>query len=188
MRNNGRQRRHELLERGVCHDVPSGSDAFEEQGAAAAPKGCVRDERPVAPAPGRVHDQGMGQEEYGDYSIDDETQLQPEDTLDFHGVEDVLDEGIVTRESWSPGQGFGNTHAEELRGETLDQRFRQEEPDQDPGSDLWDEDDLDDDQVGDVRSGRLVASDDVDDRFVYDAGIDGAGASAEEAAMHVIEE
>lgn len=130
----------------------------------------------------------MGQEEYGDYSIDDETQLQPEDTLDHHGVDDVLDEGMVTRENWSPAQGFGNTAAEERRGETLEQRMRQEEPDLDVGEDDWDEEDLDDDQVGDVRSGRLVASDDADDRFVRDAGIDGAGASAEEAAMHVIDE
>jgi hypothetical protein len=127
-------------------------------------------------------------EEYGEYSVDDETQLQPEDTLDYHGVDDVLDEGIVSREGWSPGQGFGNTLAEEHQGETLDQRLAQELPDYDPDSDEWTEDDLDDDQVGDARSGRLVAADDGDDRFVTDVGIDGAGASAEEAAMHVIEE
>ena len=43
-------------------------------------------------------------------------QQQPSDTLDDRGVDDVLDEGIVSRERWSPGQGFGNTAAEELRG------------------------------------------------------------------------
>jgi hypothetical protein len=129
-----------------------------------------------------------GGEEYGEYSVDDETQLQPEDTLDFHGVEDVLDEGIVTRESWSPGQGFGNTAAEEHEGESLEQRIAQEIPDYDPERDSWQDDDLDDDQVGDARSGRLVASDEHDDRFVQDVGIDGAGASAEEAAMHVIDD
>lgn len=129
----------------------------------------------------------MEHEEYGDYCVDDETQLQPADTLDHHGVEDVLDEGIVTRESWSPGQGFGNTPAEQRRGETLEQRMLQEVPEPDPATEDWMEDFLDDDQVGEVRSGRLVASDDSDDRFVRDAGIDGAGASAEEAAMHVIE-
>lgn len=129
-----------------------------------------------------------GGEEYGDYSVDDETQLQPEDTLDYHGVEDVLDEGIVTREGWSPAQGFGNTASEEHQGETLDQRLAQELPDYDPDRDDWSEDDLDDDQVGDARSGRLVAADDGDDRYVQDVGIDGAGASAEEAAMHVIDE
>ena len=129
-----------------------------------------------------------GTEEYGEYSVDDETQLQPEDTLDYHGVADVLDEGIVSREGWSPGQGFGNTLAEEHQGETIDQRLAQELPDYDPDADEWSEDDLDDDQVGAARSGRLVASDDSDDRYVTDVGIDGAGASAEEAAMHVIEE
>lgn len=129
-----------------------------------------------------------GTEEYGEYSVDDETQLQPEDTLDYHGVADVLDEGIVSREGWSPAQGFGNTLAEEHRGETIDQRLAQELPDYDPDADEWSEDDLDDDQVGAARSGRLVASDDSDDRYVTDVGIDGAGASAEEAAMHVIEE
>ncbi|HQR26032.1 MAG TPA: DUF5709 domain-containing protein [Nocardioides sp.] len=129
-----------------------------------------------------------GAEEYGEYSVDDETQLQPEDTLDFHGVDDVLDEGIVSREGWSPAQGFGNTLAEEHQGETLEQRLAQEVPDYDPDHDEWSDDDLEDDQVGDRRSGRLVASDDGDDRFVLDVGIDGAGASAEEAAMHVIDE
>ena len=117
-------------------------------------------------------------------------QQQPYDTLDDRGIADVLDEGIVTREKWSPGQGFGTTHAEELRGETLEQRIAQEEPD--PGSDDWDGEDLDDDQVGDVRAGRLVApdegahGDDEADAVAFDVGIDGAGASAEEAAMHVI--
>ena len=130
----------------------------------------------------------MGREEYDEFSIDDETQLQPEDTLEQGGVEDVLDEGIVTREKWGPGQGFGNTATEQHEGETLEQRIRQEEPDYDPDKDTWTEDVIDDDQVGDQRSGRLVASSDDDDRFVQDVGIDGAAATAEEAAMHVIEE
>ncbi|MCB0906216.1 MAG: hypothetical protein KDB63_03745 [Nocardioidaceae bacterium] len=129
-----------------------------------------------------------GGEEYGEYSVDDETQLQPEDTLDYHGVDDVLDEGFVTRETWSPAQGFGNTVAEEHQGESLEQRIAQETPDVDASGDDWDEDFLDDDEVGDLRSGRLVAADDGDDRFVQDVGIDGAGASAEEAAMHIIDE
>ena len=129
-----------------------------------------------------------GGEEYGEYSVDDETQLQPEDTLDYHGVDDVLDEGFVTREKWSPAQGFGNTVAEEHQGESLEQRLAQETPDVDASGDDWDEDFLDDDEVGDVRSGRLVAADDGDDRYVQDVGIDGAGASAEEAAMHIIDE
>lgn len=130
----------------------------------------------------------MTSEEYGDYSVDDETQLQPGDTLDRHGVDDVLDEGFVTRDGWSPAQGFGNTHAEEHRGETLEMRLRQEEPDWDPERDQWSDDEVDDDQVGDERSGRITAYSDDDDRFATDVGIDGAAASAEEAAMHVIPE
>ena len=49
-------------------------------------------------------------------------------------------------------------------------------------------------QVGGPRSGRLlsydegVGEDDVKDLVAFDIGIDGAGASAEEAAMHLIED
>lgn len=113
-------------------------------------------------------------------------QLQPMDTLDVHGVDDILDEGIVTRERWSPAEKFGNTPRETRQGESLAQRIAQEEPDADP--DAWDEEDLDDREVGDRRSGRLIMADLAhhDDRFATDAGIDGAGATAEEAAMHVI--
>ena len=118
-------------------------------------------------------------------------QLQPGDTLDDRGVDDVLDEGIVTRERWSPGEGFGNTRAEMRQGESLEMRIAQEEPE--PEASLWDQDDLDDREVGDRRAGRLWSDDSDgdahhDDRFAHDAGIDGAGASAEEAAMHVIDE
>ena len=43
-------------------------------------------------------------------------------------------------------------------------------------------------EVGEQRTGRLKADDAGDDRFAEDEGIDGAAASAEEAAMHTIEE
>ncbi len=135
-----------------------------------------------------------GREDYGEYSVDDEDQLQASDTLDERGVDDVLDEGIVTREGWSPAQGFGNTPAEEHQGETLEQRVAQEVPDYDPAKDTWDEEDLDDHEVGDERSGRLVAPDEgryedqESESVAQDVGIDGAGASAEEAAMHVVDE
>jgi hypothetical protein len=119
-------------------------------------------------------------------------QHQPYDTLDDRGVEDTLDEGIVPPQKWSPGQGFGNTAAEQAEGETLEQRLAQEEPEPDP--DAWSEDNLDDDEVGDRRSGRLVAPDEgahEDDEaaaVATDVGIDGGAAGAEEAAMHVIPE
>jgi hypothetical protein len=131
---------------------------------------------------------------YGDYSVDDSNQLQPGDLLDNDDVGDVLDRGYSPPERWSPGQGFGNTHLEEAVGESFDQRLRQEEPDADPYAEVSDEDQEEDDEheVGDVRAGRLVDPDqglgeDVEKDVVgIDIGIDGAGASAEEAAMHVI--
>jgi len=136
-----------------------------------------------------------GMNEIDETSIDPEeqgSQMQPYDTLDDRGVEDVLDEGIVPNQKWSPGQGFGNTAAEQREGETLDMRIAQEEPD------VFDEErggeELEDAEVGDERAGRLVApdegahQDDESDAVAYDVGIDGAGATAEEAAMHVVPE
>jgi hypothetical protein len=140
-----------------------------------------------------------GTDGFENLSLDKEEeldQLQPSDTLDDRGVEDVLDEGIVPNQKWSPGQGFGNTAAEQRQGETLDQRILQEEPEVEYDASLEDTDEADpqDEEVGDERSGRLVAPDEGahEDQeaaaVAQDVGIDGAGASAEEAAMHVIPE
>jgi hypothetical protein len=131
------------------------------------------------------------QENYGEYSVDDEDQLQPEDTLVDRGVDDVLDEGYSPPERWSAAEGFGNTPYEEETGETLDQRIAQEEPEPDPYEAALEEEHVGG-EVGDARSGRLVAEDEgrgpdnEADLVAEDVGIDGAGASAEEAAVHVI--
>ena len=131
---------------------------------------------------------------YGEYSVDDETQLQAEDTLVDRGVEDTLDEGYTAPERWSAGEGFGNTPYEELVGETLDQRIAQEEPEPDPYELAATEGENVGGEVGDARSGRLVAEDEgltedtEADLVAEDVGIDGAGASAEEAAVHIIDE
>jgi hypothetical protein len=130
---------------------------------------------------------------YGGYSVDDEDQPQGDgDSLsDDRGLTEPLDEGYSPPEKWSVGQGYGNTPLEEELGETLDQRLAQEEPEPDPYAEE-DVEYLDDGEVGDARAGRLVAPDegageDEDaEMFADDAGIDGAGASAEEAAMHVV--
>lgn len=120
-------------------------------------------------------------------------QLQPEDTLIDRGVDDVLDEGYSPAEKWSAGEGFGSTADEALQGENLDQRVAQEEPDVDPYAET-DGEDLDDGEVGTDRAGRLVDPDqgsgeDIDSELVGDdVGIDGAGASAEEAAVHVVDD
>lgn len=121
-----------------------------------------------------------------------EDQLQPEDTLDDRGVADVLDEGISPPERPRGVFAKGVTAREELEGETIDERMAQEEPE------VWDELETETDadtvdasvggEVGDARTGRLLADSVGDDRFAEDEGIDGAGASAEEAAVHTIEE
>jgi hypothetical protein len=126
---------------------------------------------------------------------DFEDQLTSEDTLDDpeKEVEDELDRGYSPPERWSPGQGFGNTAYEEATGESLDQRIAQEDPESDPYDAASDADeDLDDGEVGDQRAGRLVdldeglGEDTEKDMVGNDVGIDGAAASAEEAAVHIV--
>ena len=114
-------------------------------------------------------------------------QLQPDDTLIDRGVEDTLDEGYTTPENWSALQGFGNTVAEMQQGETLEQRVAQEQPEVVPDDRPWNPDG-EDREVGGRRAGRLVdARDGSGESFGEDVGIDGGAASAEEAAMHIIE-
>jgi len=138
--------------------------------------------------------ENTGSENYGEYSVDDENQLQEEDTLVDRGVEDTLDEGYTAAERWSPGEGFGNTPYEEEQGETLDQRIAQEIPEPDPYEQAATEGENVGGEVGNARSGRLVAEDEglgedlEQDMVAEDIGIDGAGASAEEAAVHTIDD
>jgi hypothetical protein len=126
-------------------------------------------------------------ETYGEQSVDPEDQLQSEDTLIDRGLEDVLDEGYSPPEREPAHLTHGVTLEEQHRGETLDERLAEEEPDIDPYADETDY------GTADPRAGRLVAPDegfgeDVEsDEVAEDVGIDGAGASAEEAAVHVIE-
>jgi hypothetical protein len=112
--------------------------------------------------------------------------LQPEDTLLDRGEDDVLDEG------YSPPE---RPLAMEPH-DSLESRLEEEIPD--TAADGPEEDRADypsrEDQVGDERSGRLVAPDegtgeDVDSDLIgSDVGIDGGAASAEEAAVHSLDE
>ena len=142
--------------------------------------------------------EGADQESYGDYSVDDEDQPSNIDGLPDPDVEDELDRGYSPPENWSAAQGYGNTPYEEATGESLDQRIAQEELEPDPydaaegGEDPDETDDFDDGEVGDRRAGRLVdpdqglGEDTEKDLVADDIGIDGAAASAEEAAVHVV--
>jgi hypothetical protein len=131
---------------------------------------------------------GEGDREvYGQQVVDPEDQLEAEDTLDDRGLDDVLDEGYSPPDREPAHLRHGMTRDEQRAGETLDERLAEEEPDIDPYAD--------DNDYGtaDPRAGRLVAPDegsgfvDESDEVAADVGIDGAGASAEEAAVHVIE-
>lgn len=121
-----------------------------------------------------------------EYSVDDEDQLTQEDTLIDRGVDDLLDEGYSPPDRWR----------EPRDNETLDELLSEEEPD--PAMQLDDSEVPDeqagDDEVGNQRSGRLVApdagfgEDDEAELLGSDVGIDGGAASAEEAAVHIIPE
>jgi hypothetical protein len=129
--------------------------------------------------------------------------LDASDTLDGDPGDDPLDQGIAPPDRWSAGEGFGTTAPEEQEGESLDQLLAEEEPDpyaeadsdedQDEGEDLR-ADDLWGDDEPEPRSGRLVAddegahADDEDELVAHDVGIDGGAASAEEAAVHVLDD
>lgn len=125
-------------------------------------------------------------------------QLSREDALAGaeNDVEDELDRGYSPPEKLSGNMRHGTTTAEVLAGETLEERLEQEVPEEDPYEAASAEDpaDIDDGEVGDERAGRLVdldqgGAEDTEETMVGDdAGIDGAAAGAEEAAVHVVPE
>ncbi len=145
--------------------------------------------------------------------LEDYEELDSSDTLDGAPGDDPLDRGVIPPERWSAGMRFGTTSEEEEEGESLDQLLAEEEPDADPydddNEDLQDvsddEDTADEDVDGlllddgpDPRAGRLTEDDTTDDEEQFlpadgdltarDAGIDGGAATAEEAAVHVVED
>ncbi len=139
-----------------------------------------------------------------DYEVEDAS-----DTLINEPEGDPLDRGVAPPERWSAGMRYGTTDDEQESGESLDQLLAEEEPD--PALDLDEDDDVpedsdDEDEADeyldglllddgpDPRAGRLVAEDEgahpdaEADQVARDAGISGGAASAEEAAVHVVED
>lgn len=114
----------------------------------------------------------------------------PDQDAIFDDPDETLDAGYSPPESYR-GEGFGTTADEAVEGESFDQRVAQEQPDPDPyeqqGEQVGGE-------VGRERAGRLVdpdkgiGEDTESDLIGDDVGIDGAAASAEEAAVHVVED
>ncbi|MFE9120119.1 DUF5709 domain-containing protein [Streptomyces sp. NPDC007172] len=149
-----------------------------------------------------VDSEAWGDEVYqpdGSEVQDDEGLLGAEDTLD-DGPPDPLDVGYSPPERPWAVERAGVTAAGRLRGDSLEQRLSDEvaevsEADGDGMGDTWDTDgEPRDNEVGGARAGRLVAPDEgahPDDEtrmLATDVGIDGAAASAEEAAMHIVDE
>ncbi|HET8716118.1 MAG TPA: DUF5709 domain-containing protein [Nocardioidaceae bacterium] len=138
---------------------------------------------------------GEENESYHGYSVDDEDQAQEDGTalVDDRGLADPLEEGYSPPEKWSPAEGYGNTPLEEEQGETLEQRMAQEVPEPDPYDEAAVGEHVEG-EVGEERTGRLVSEDaglgpdEEKDLVADDVGIDGAAASAEEAAVHTIDE
>jgi hypothetical protein len=139
-----------------------------------------------------------------DYSVQ-----EPSDSLMPDAEDDPLDRGVAPPERWSAAMKFGSTADEQEAGESLDQLLAEEEPD--AALELDDDDDLPEDAEDtdedeeyldglllddgpDPRAGRLVAEDEgahpdeEADLVARDVGIDGGAASAEEAALHVVED
>ena len=141
--------------------------------------------------------------------LKDFTVQEPSDSL-IQEADSPVERDVATPEHWSAGMKFGDTAEEQREGESLDQLLAEEEPD--PALDLDDEldgepaegedNDAADEYVDglllddgpDPRAGRLVAEDEgahpaaEADLVARDAGIDGGAASAEEAAVHVVED
>ena len=132
-------------------------------------------------------------------NVDNDNQLQPADTLIDRGVDDILDEGYSPPERpYGRGAGSPESMDQLLAEEELDPASRIDvllDKDEQERSDEAEREDEFPEQaeVGSGRAGRLVAPDmgfgeDTEAELVAeDVGISGGAASAEEAAIHIID-
>jgi hypothetical protein len=134
--------------------------------------------------------------------------LDATDTLAGSPGDDPLDRGVVPPERWSRAIRYDSTPADQQAARSLDGLLSAEEPDisldqNNPAQhdDGWDENATEDDIVRlardngpDLRAGRLTLDDETPqlipnaDYVAYDAGVDGGGATAEEAAIHLLDD
>ncbi len=146
--------------------------------------------------------------------LEDYQVQQPADSLiEEPPGDDPQDRGVAPPQRWSAGMRFGTTADEQYQGESLDDLLAEEEPDtgladagepedagaERPGGITADAGDEDVDGLllddgPDPRAGRLVAENqgahpaEETDLVAADAGIAGGAATAEEAAVHVVDE
>jgi hypothetical protein len=126
-----------------------------------------------------------GDEVYAN-GVSDTDDVDENETLagDYQG--ELADTGYSPPDREPKNTRWGTTAFEESQGESLDQLLSEEEPDV-----FETEAPLDDE---DPRAGRLVSEsgeigpDDEKDEVAFDAGFAGAASSAEEAAVHIVDE
>jgi len=133
--------------------------------------------------------------------VDDTDDLDPIEALTGDDPDEAMETGYSPPEREPYNLRHMQTASEALRGESLDERLAEEEPDitaeEEPDITVGEEPDinLDDQDVADVqpRAGRLVAPDEgahtvlESDEIANDVGPAGYASSAEEAAMHIVE-
>ncbi|MGW6534803.1 DUF5709 domain-containing protein [Streptomyces sp. NPDC055051] len=146
----------------------------------------------------------MADDAYQPTGADDEQEdaapLDLQNAVDERTYDDMLDEGYSPPEKPLGVTKHGTTAEEQRAGESLDERLSQEVPDvvEPEGDGLGDlpggEGEAIDSEVGTRRAGRLLAPDEgargdiTKELIARDEGIDGGAASAEEAAVHVVED
>jgi hypothetical protein len=118
--------------------------------------------------------------------VEDAETMDPAEELLDQDLEEPYDTSYSPPDREPKATRWGTTALEEQYGEPLDLRLAEEEPDIDP--------DARDDELPDPRAGRLVAPDegvhldDEPDEVAFDVGKAGSAASAEEAAVHIVDE
>jgi hypothetical protein len=138
--------------------------------------------------------------------LEDYETLPATDTLDGNPGDDPLDQGVATPDRWSAGIRYAEEGEEE--SESLDELLSEEEPDVAVDPDEGEDENATEEEIvryerddgADPRAGRLLSEDEQvdgeegdtyvaaeDELVARDEGIDGGGASAEEAALHVID-
>jgi hypothetical protein len=126
-----------------------------------------------------------GDDVYTD-GVEDASDFDPAENLTGDDLEEPLDTSYSPPDYEPKATRYGTTAFEQEQGESLDQRVAEEEPDLDP--------DAATDESADPRAGRLIApdegahADDESEEFAFDVGRAGSAASAEEAAMHIVDE
>jgi hypothetical protein len=138
--------------------------------------------------------------------LEDFTVLDSSETLAGPPGDDPLDRGLATPERWSRQTRTGSTAEEQEAGESLDELLAEEEPDVHADDD--DDDDVSEPDENapdydvqrallaegpDARAGRLIIEDGEyaysdGESVAHDTGVDSGGATAEEAAVHVLGE